>query len=324
MKKILVTGATGFIGNPLCKALIKSGRSVYGAVRSISSSLIKSEVEYISVGDISLKTNWKDILAGIDCVIHCAGRAHKMNKNQDFDLYNPINKEGTRNLAEQAAEAGVKRFIFLSSIKVNGESTNNEFEKINSNSQIKNIFTHTDIPNPMDPYSISKFEAESALWKISAKTNLDIIVVRLPLVYGKNVKGNLDRLIKIIKLGIPLPLGKIQNQRSLIGIDNLVDFVIHCIEHPNAPGKTFLISDDEDLSTSDLIKLISLSMGRNTYLFPAPIYLLKIIAKIFRKQTDYDRLIGSLKIDNSYAKKILGWKPRVNTKEGIKRIFEDS
>jgi len=322
MKKILVTGATGFIGNPLCKALTKSGRSVYGAVRSVSSSLIKkSEVEYVSVGDISSKTNWKDILAGIDCVIHCAGRAHKMSKNQDFDLYNLINKEGTRNLAEQAAEAGVKRFIFLSSIKVNGETTNNKFNKINVDNQIKNIFSHTDIPNPIDAYSISKFEAEKILKNISTKTGLEVVVLRLPLVYGYSAPANLKRLIKIISTGLPLPFSLVNNKRSLIGIDNLLNVIARCIDHPAAKNKTFLVSDDKDLSTPDLIKLIATAMGRSIHLFPVPISWLKFFGFLIGRQSDIDRLTGSLQVDIEYTKKILDWKPSVSVYDGIRRMF---
>ena len=321
MKKILVTGATGFIGHPVCRALIKSGRSVTGAVRSISSSLIKSEVEYVSVGDISLKTSWKDILAGIDCIVHCAGRVHKMSKNQDFDLYNLINKEGTRNLAEQAAEAGVKRLIFLSSIKVNGESTKNKFDKINSNNQLKEIFSHTDIPNPSDSYSISKFEAEKALRNISNKTGLEVVVIRLPLVYGYSAPANLERLINLISSRLPLPFSLVNNKRSLIGIDNLVDVILRCIDHPKAKNKTFLVSDDKDLSTPDLIKLIATAMGQPVRLFPVPISWLKFFGFLIGRQSDIDRLTGSLQVDIEYTKKILDWKPSVNVHEGFKRMF---
>ena len=322
MKKILVTGASGFIGNALCKALIKSDRSIYGAVRSINSSLIKSEIKYVSVGDISFKPNWKDILAGIDCVIHCAAIPHKVNKNQDLDLYRLVNTKASEYLAEESCKAGVKRLIFLSSIKVNGESTNNEFEKVNPSGQIKNVFTHNDIPNPLDPYSISKSNAETFLWKISAKTSLDVVVVRLPLVYGKNVKGNLARLIKLVRSGIPLPLGLVKNQRSMIGIDNLVDLLIRCIDHPKANGKTFLASDDEDISTSELIKLIASSMGRKANLFPFPISMLKFLTSVLGKREEINRLIGSLKIDDSYTKEILNWTPPITVEEGIRRMVQ--
>ena len=238
-----------------------------------------------------------------------------MNKKEDLDVYHLVNTEGTRRLAEQAAAVGVKKFVYLSSVKVNGESTG----KIDNNK----MFTNNDIPEPQDAYSISKFKAEKVLWEISAKTGLEVVIVRLPLVYGKDVKGNLARLIKLVKLGIPLPLSMIQNQRSMIGVDNLVDLIIQCIDHPVAAGKTFLVSDGEDLSTIDLINHIGISMGRKARLFPVPIFLLKFLGSILGKQKEINRLVGSLKIDSSYTQEILNWTPPVSVAEGIRRMVQD-
>ena len=312
MKKICVTGAEGFIGMSLCKALSSLNKAIRGFVRTIDSNKNSSEIEYVPVGDISSKINWKDQLKGYDCIVHCAGKAHNMSKNKDFDVYHLVNTESTRRLAEQAAEAGVKRLVFLSTIKVNGESTG----KISS----REAFTNNDMPDPQGAYAISKLKAEEVLWKISTKTGLEVVVVRLPLVYGKDVKGNLARLIKLIKSDIPLPLSMIKNQRSMIGIDNLVDLLICCTDHPNAAGKTFLVSDGKDLSTSELINFIASSMGRKARLFPVPLFLLKFLGFIFGKQKEVNRLIGSLKINSNYTKKMLNWKPPLSVEEGIRKM----
>lgn len=314
MKKILVTGASGFIGQHLSETLSKSGRSVLGAVRSLNSILINKNIEYISVGDISFKQNWKDFLVDVDCIIHCAARAYKMNDDKNFNAYQLTNAHGTKHIVEQATEAGVKRLVFLSSVKVNGEITDQ--------ANTKNKFSYNDTPDPQDYYAISKLEAEKALWEISSRTSLEVVVVRLPLVCGYSAKGNLARLIKLVKLGIPLPLGMIDNQRSMIGIDNLVDLLIRCIDHPEASGKTFLASDDKDLSTPELIKLVASSMGKRARLFPFPILILKFLGLVFGRSEEINRLIGSLRIDNSYTKETLNWTPPLSVEEGIRRMVQ--
>jgi len=323
VKKILVTGASGFIGKALCNKLIKTNLSTCVAVRSFNSYYNHNAIKQILIKDINSNTNWKNVLNNIDCIVHCAGIAHNMVKKNDLNFYRSTNLEGTKRLAEQAAEAGVKRLIFLSSVKVNGEFTNDEYNKTDKNSQKKDIFTHFDVPNPSNPYSISKLEAERALYKIYARTGLEIVVVRLPLVYGYNAKGNLSRLIKIIKLGIPLPFSTIKNQRSMIGIDNLVDLLIQCIDHPNAVGKTFLVSDGKDLTISELIRLITLSMKQKTRLFPLPLFLLKFVATVFGKQSEINRLIGSLRVDCNYTQKVLNWTPPISVEEGIRRMIQE-
>ena len=314
MKKIFVTGASGFIGHSLCKTLSNSNFFVRGSVRSDDLFLTNNQIEYVSVGNINHQTYWKDVLNGIDCIIHCAGRAHRMNENKNSNKYFLMNTESTKNLAEQAAEMGVKRLIFLSSIKVNGEFTN----KIGSNHK----FYFNDIPNAKDDYAKSKLEAEKILFEISSRLGLEVVVIRLPLIYGNNVKGNLARLIKIIRKNIPLPLSKVENQRSMIGIDNLIDLLICCIDHPKANRKTFLASDGKDLSTPDLIKLIASSMGKKANLFPMPIFMLKFLGLFFKRRREINRLIGSLRIDNSYTKDILNWKPPVSVEEGIRRMIQ--
>ena len=314
MKKILITGASGFIGQHLCKSLSKLSNSIRGTVRSPDKFLINDDIEYRPVGDIGLKTKWKDVLAGMDYVIHCAGIAHKMHSSKEPDFYHSTNVEGTKALAEQAVETGIKRLIFLSSIKVNGKSTGKVNEKMK--------FSHNDFPEPKDDYATSKLEAEKILWEISSRTGLEVVVVRLPLVYGHGVKGNLASLTKLVRTGIPFPLSIVKNQRSMIGIDNLTSLLIRCIDHPEASGKTFLASDGEDLSTPKLIKLIASSMGRRANLFPFPISMLKFLGSVFGKSEEINRLVGSLRVDDSYTKKILNWTPPISVEEGIRRMVQ--
>ena len=313
MKKILVTGASGFIGQSLCKTLLKSGKSVRGVVRSLNSFSKNTNIEYVAVGDIVYKKDWKNILADIDCIIHCAGRAHIMNetKSDSLKFYRSVNVDVTKQLAEQAASAGVRRLVFLSSIGVLGMDTNN-----------RKSFLYSDEINPTENYAISKYEAEQALHQISNKTAIETIIIRSPLVYGPSAPGNLARLIKLVRSNVPLPFGMVNNKRSMVGIDNLVDLLIRCIDHPDSAGKTFLISDGEDLSTPDLIKHMSSSMGRKVYLFPVPVFLLKFVSRIFGKQKEIDRLVGSLKIDSNYTQETLKWTPPVNVSEGIRRMVQ--
>jgi nucleoside-diphosphate-sugar epimerase len=314
MKKILVTGASGFIGYSVCNALSRLGKHVCGAVRNVNSLANDNMFEYISVGEIGPETNWKKALEKIDCIIHCAGKVDEINKKKDLDAYRLVNIDGTKRLAEQAASIGVKRFVFLSSIKVNGESTC----EIDNNK----IFTNNDIPIPKNAYSISKFEAEKVLWEVSSITGLEVVVLRLPLVYGFGVKANLLRLMKLINFGIPLPFSFIKNQRSLIGIDNLVDVLINCIDRPEANGKTFLVSDGEDLSTPHLLRHIASAMGCTVRFFPFPISLLKLLGFFIGKSSEIDRLIGSLQVDIEYTRKTLNWSPPISTKEGIRRMVQ--
>ena len=314
MKKICITGASGFIGKSLCQTLSKLNKSVVGTVRSKNSFLTLPGVNFILVKDNRFQTNLSQTLEDCEYIIHCAGKAHVMNKKDKLDDYNLVNAEFTKNLAIQAAKAGVKRLVFLSSIKVNGESTHQ------INTKLK--FLHKKTSNPQDPYAISKLEAEKALWEVSSRTGLEVVVVRLPLVYGNGVKGNLARLIKLVKSGIPLPFSLVKNQRSMVGIDNLVDILIRCIDHPEASGKTFFASDGEDLSTPELIKLIASSMGRKANLFPLPIFMLKFLALIMGKREEINRLTGSLRIDNSYTKEILNWTPPISVEEGIRRMVQ--
>jgi len=313
-KSILITGAYGFIGNTLCKNFLLKKYFVNGSVRYIKKSLNIENVNYIGLGEINYKTNWGKILKNQDCVIHCAGKSNSARKrNQQGHIYE-TNVDGTKKLAESAAEAGVRRLIFLSSIKVNGEK--NIF--INHSK----TFTNEDRPNPIDNYAKSKLKAENILLEISAKTGLEVVIIRLPLVYGYGAKGNLAKLIKLVRSRIPLPLSLIKNQRSMIGMDNLVDFLNRCIDHQEASGKIFLASDGKDLSTPELIKLIASSMGIKPNLFPFPLSALKFLGSIFGQREEINRLTGSLKIDNNYTKEILNWTPPLSVEEGIRRMVQ--
>ena len=313
MSKVFVTGASGFIGQSICKFLATSKHIVCGAVRDKISIPNTSTIKYLNIGDITLQKNWKNILAGYDCVIHCASRAHVINeiKINSLETYRLINLKSTVELAKQCSIAGVKRMIFLSSIGVLGSNTNN-----------RKPFLYSDKPNPTDNYALSKYEAEQELSKISKETGLEIVVIRPPLVYGPFAPGNLKRLIKIISYGIPLPFSLINNKKSLVGIDNLINLITLCIEHPSAAGKTFLVSDGEDISTPDLISYITSNMGRSARLFSLPIPLLKLSSQIIGRQREIDRLIGSLQVDINYTRKLLNWAPPVSVKEGIRRMIE--
>ncbi len=324
MKKILITGASGFIGQSLIKSLLNLKKSIRGTVRSKSQLFSNKKIEYVSIGDINNKTSWKKSLVDVDCVIHCAGKAHMMksSKNDLSKIYQSVNVDGTSQLVKQAAEVKIRRLIFLSSIKVNGENTRNLQMNKFLNEKKKNMFSHKDLACPEDLYAKSKYEAEKVLWKISSRTDLEVVVVRLPLVYGYGAKGNLARLIKLVRSGIPLPLSMIKNQRSMIGIDNLTDLLIRCIDHQKASGKTFLVSDGEDLSTPELIKLIASSMGKRANLFPFPIAILKFLGSVFGRREEINRLVGSLKIDNTYTKEILNWTQPVSVEEGIRRMVQ--
>jgi nucleoside-diphosphate-sugar epimerase len=315
MKKILVTGASGFIGLHLCKYLIKLNYFVKPIVRNLDEALINCDAEYISLGNIDAQTKWHNVLEGVDCIIHCANQMQKTNKIKKSYIRDVINTDSIKHLVEQAVKAKVKRLIFLSSVKVNGDSTDK--------SKGVEFFTSKDIPSPQSNYAIFKFETEKALWQVALKIGLEVVVLRLPLVYGRNVKGNLNTLIKFLYSKIPLPFGGIQNKRSLIGIDNLLDVVVRCVEHPDIAGKTFLVSDGEDLSTPELIRLISAAMGQPAKLFTVPIFLLNFLSFVIGKKKEINRLTESLQIDNSYVKKILNWTPPVSVEEGIRKMFKE-
>ena len=310
--KICITGANGFIGNSICQNLSLSGYQVTAAVRFLKSTIRQNRnIEYIRVGEINSDTNWKKALSGCEYVIHCAGKVHEMSKESKYDEYKTINVDGTHQLAIQAAKAGVRRLIFLSTIKVNGEFTEDGFP-----------FSSSEKINPKDFYSSSKYEAEQILWKVANQSGLEVVILRLPLVYGEGMKGNLKRLMKLINYNIPLPFKSIKNKRSLIGIDNLIDIIKVCIENMNAPGKTFLVSDGKDLSTPGLTHLLGSAMSCSPVLFSVPVKLLKFSSRIIGLKSEMERLTTSLQVDNGHVFKILNWIPPISVEEGIRRMVQ--
>lgn len=313
--KILVTGANGFVGLPLSQHLFTAGHQVIGAVRSHDSlTTLNPEIQLKVIGDINETTDWKDCLGDVACVIHLANRAHMMDRQSSdyLDLYKKVNTEGTLNLARQAVAAGVKRFIFISSIKVNGESTLSG-----------QAFTPNDQYIPVDPYGLSKYEAELGLKLIAEKTGLEVVVVRPPLIYGPGVKANFLKMMQWIEKGIPLPFGAIDNQRSLLGLDNLINFINLCLNHPGAVGQKFLISDDHDLSTTELLEEIAFAMNRPSRLLSIPQYWIETFLILLGQRHLSERLFRSLQLDISLAKTRLSWKPPYSLKEQLHKTVLD-
>jgi len=308
MTKILITGATGFVGRALFKNLkSKKKYLIHLSARTNQEKLFEGGKAF-NIGEIDFNTNWNDALDGVDCIVHCAARAHMSEKKQTDSLnsYRRVNVDGTINLAKQAMAIGIKRFIFLSSIKVNGEGT------IASKS-----FKYNDISQPEDAYGISKWEAEQALLEISKQTGLDTIIIRSPLVYGENVKGNFLRLLDLIYKRIPLPLGSVDNIRSLISLENLLALIIKCIDNPTVLKKTLLVSDGEDISTPDLVKKLSKFMKKSPRIFSMPVWIISLINIAFREKINFEKAIHSLRIDNSKTCEILNWSPIVSLDEGL-------
>ncbi|BBB24030.1 UDP-glucose 4-epimerase [Isorropodon fossajaponicum endosymbiont JTNG4] len=310
---ILLTGATGFVGRALSQELLNRGFDLSVAVRR-KTSIFSDKVKQFIVGDFSNEIDFSHSLDGIDVVIHLAGKAHVLDskKASVLDEFQQINTNLTLNLATQAAISKVKRLIFISSIGVNGNSGHV-------------AFTENDKPNPQEPYAISKYEAEVGLFELSKKTGLEVVIIRPPLVYGINAPGNFGRLINWAssKFLMPLPLGLVKNTRSLIALDNLVDFMITCMSHKKAPNEVFLISDGRDLSTTQLLRKIAKAFGREPYLLPIPVGFMVFMANLLGKKSDAIRLFSSLQVDSSKARDLLGWQPVVTTDEALKGIANE-
>jgi nucleoside-diphosphate-sugar epimerase len=308
LNSVLITGAGGFIGRALCKRMLAEGWKVLGTVRSErDGSRLPEGIETFTIGSIDSNTKWDDALRGIDTVVHLAARVHVMDDTaaNPLEAFRKVNVAGTKHLAQSAASAGIRRFVFISSIKVNGEGK-------------AAAYTEEDDEAPEDPYGVSKWEAEQELRKIADLTGLETVILRAPLVYGPGVKANFYNLIKIVDRGIPLPLASINNRRSLIFLDNMVDAILASIIHPKAAGQIFLISNGENVSTSELIRKIASALGKPARLFSISPFLIRLAGNLFRKSAAIDRLFGSLTIDNTKIRKDLGWKPPYTMEHGLK------
>ena len=310
MEKILVTGPDGFVGYRLCDRLLQDGYSVRGA--QFAPVPLPEGCESVVVGDLAEATNWDEALDGVDRVVHLAARVHIMNDDSadPLEAFRHVNVEGTRKLAEAAVRAGVKRFVFISSIKVLGEATTDR------------SFFADDPFAPQDPYGISKMEAEQLLLALSKESGMEVTIVRPPLVYGPSVRANFLKLLSIVNKGIPLPFGLVNNRRSLVFVDNLVDFLACCLTHEKSGNESFLVSDGHDLSTAELVRAIATAFGRHPVLLPVPPALMKLAGSLLGKRPEVDRLCGSLALDISKARKLLGWNPPVSAEDGLKETVE--
>lgn len=303
--KFFVTGGSGFVG----RRVVEAGKSLgWHSVYQSRSATENAEWQFVT--QIDGDTDWSGALTGVDVVVHCAARVHQMTESQSPEdvlaSYREVNTLGTLNLARQAAQSGVKRFVFISSIKVNGEKT----EK-------GGAFEPTLADSPTDPYGLSKYEAEIGLREIAEETGMEVVIIRPPLVYGPGVKANFESMMKLMRKGIPLPFGAIDNQRSLVYIDNLVSLIMTCCEHPNAANKTFLVSDNDDVSTTRLMQQIADSMSRPARLIPIPQSLIELSAKVLGKSHLSDRLCGNLQLNVTDTLNTLSWKPPVTFEKGI-------
>jgi nucleoside-diphosphate-sugar epimerase len=311
---ILVTGATGFVGRAVVQRLLAEDQSrrLAAAVRRDAPKLSDRVLQHVT-GDLESSTDWSAALGDVSAVVHCAARVHVMADTaaNPLEEFRRVNVQGTLNLARQAAAAGVRRFVFVSSIKVNGEVT-----------QLGRPFTADDAPAPVDAYGVSKMEAEEGLRAIASQTGMEVVIIRPTLVYGPGVKANFAAMMRWLKRGVPLPLGVIHNQRSLVSLDNLVDLIVTCLTHPAAANQTFLASDGEDVSTTELLHRMGQAMGRPARLIPVPASWLKLAAAMVGKQDVAQRLCGSLQVDIEKTRRLLGWTPPLTLDQGLKKAAE--
>jgi UDP-glucose 4-epimerase len=306
--RVLVTGANGFVGHSLCECLNAHGYVVVPAVRRVS-GLAGEAV----VGTINDSTDWTTSLPGCDAVVHLAARVHVMDDTAQnpLALYRASNTDAALNFARQAAQAGVRRFVFISTIKVNGEGGDAPYRE-------------TDVPAPEDAYAISKWEAEQGLLQIAADTGLEVVILRPPLVYGPGVKANFLQLMQTVQKGWPLPLGSICNRRSLLYLGNFIDAIRLCIEHPAAAGQTFLLDDGEPVSTAELIRAVARAMGRPARLWAVPVGVLERLGTLLGKRAAVARLTGSLYVDSSFIRSRLGWTPPYSMASGLAETVASS
>lgn len=314
---ILVTGANGFVGRRLCHVLTERGYGVRAAVRQIGAGARDpgknardgAVQDVFPIGNIDSGTDWSDALIGVDSIVHLAARVHILQEVSENPLesFRSVNVFGSKHLAEVAVRTGVKRFIYVSSISVHGNSTG------------ERAYVEEDEAYPRSPYAISKWEAELSLKSFAQESGLELVIIRPPLVYGPGVGGNFLRLMRMADRGLPLPLGSVKNLRSFIGIDNLVELLVTCTSHPAAAGETFLVADGEDLSTPDLIRHVARLLGRPARLVPFPVSVLRAVSTVARMDDVVDRLCNCLQVDAGKARRLLGWRPQVSLSEGFER-----
>ena len=314
-----VTGATGFLGAALLRRLALQRADVSGATAYSLSGISRHApakvidgVRYVPIGDLTGKVDWPAALSGVEVVVHTAARVHMMVDRAAEPLaeFRRVNVQATLSLAREAAAIGVRRFVFISSVKVYGEAT-----------LAGQVFTEQDATAPQDGYGISKLEAEEGLRQLSADTGMEVVIIRPPLVYGPGVKANFAALMRAVQRAWPLPLGAVHNQRSLVALDNLVDFIVTCITHPQAANQTFLVSDGQDLSTTELVRGMAQAVGVPARLLPVPVWALQAGASLLGKGDAVQRLCGNLQVDISKARNLLGWVPPVSVQEGLRRAM---
>jgi len=307
--RYLITGGNGFIGRSLCAYLVCGGYAVTGAVRS--SCELPAGVDSVVVGMVDGRTDWTEALRGVDVLVHLAARVHVPREKAEYSLkeFRKVNVAGTNNLARFAAANAVKRFVYVSSIGVNGTQT-----------EAGCTFSETDNPNPNSAYALSKWEAEQCLLRVADETGMGVVIVRPPLVYGYGAPGNFGWLVRAVQGGWPLPLGAVHNLRSFVALDNLVDFIVTCMSHPKAVNQTFLVSDGHDLSTTELVSGLARASEVPQRLVPVPQWVLRAGAALLDKSHVAQRLCSNLQLDISKARHVLGWQPSISIDEGLRRV----
>ena len=307
MSRVIVTGANGFVGRALCQLLVSSGHEVVGTSRSAADDRHADGINLVATGDIGADLDWRPVLEGADSVVHLAARVHVMREQaaDPLSAFRKTNVDGTEKLIHASGVQGVKRFVYLSTIKVCGDRTAEE------------PFSATGSSAPEDAYARSKFEAERLVGNLGAELGVETVIIRPPLVYGPEVGGNFLRLLRLVQNGVPLPFAAIDNRRSLVGVSNLCDLVRECLDNPSASGQTFLVSDNNDLSTPGLIRHLAAAMEKRSRLFPLPPGGLRLVARLFGRSEEVSRLIDSLQVDMRRTMNVLGWSPPVSVSDEI-------